>query len=163
MFENPSALLKAPYDSLIAPMYNGAFSMGQINKLLPEVPKDMIKDEYIKEFLENPDFVFTKALEANNVFDWKPEAPMQICYCQSDEQVYYKNALVAHKAMKEKGAKNVRLRHAGKKYGHNKCALFSAIYTKMYFDSFLKGSKKGRKGPVFKRFLITLSKIKIKP
>lgn len=164
MFDDPNALLKSPYDTTMPPLFNGEYKMGEINKQLPEVPSDMIKEEFVEQFLNNPDFVFTKALEMNNVYDWKPEAPMQICYCKADEQVYYKNALVAYETMRKKhGAKNVRLRHAGKKYGHNKCALFSAIYTKMYFDSFLKGSEKGRKGPVFKRFLITLSKLKIKP
>ena len=46
-----------------------------------------------------------------------------------------------------------------KKFNHFDCAGFSAIYTKFYFDSFRKGSKGGRKGPIMKRFMITMAKL----
>ena len=47
---------------------------------------------------------------------------MQICYCKADEEVYYKNALVAHEYMKSNGANHNRLRHTGKKFNHFDCA-----------------------------------------
>jgi hypothetical protein len=88
---------------------------------------------------------------------------VQLCFCDKDEQVTYKNAFVARDEMKKLGAEHVTLRRGGKKYGHYKCAIFSGMYTKLYFDSFLKGSKYGRKGNVNKRFLLSLAKLAIKP
>ena len=98
----------------------------------------------------------------NDVSNWKPIAPIQMCYCESDEQVLYNNAIVTRDNMLALGANNVRAKSAGKKFGHNQCAGFSVIYTKYYFDSFLKGSKKGRKGPLVKRTLLGIYKLFIK-
>ena len=123
----------------------------------------MIVDSLVIEFKENPDFIFTKMLEKNNNYDWKPESPMMLCYCKNDEQVTYKNAFVAHDAMVENGAKRIILRSGGDKYGHNKCALFSMMYTKFFFDSIKNGKEKGKKGKLMKRFLISLAKIAVKP
>jgi hypothetical protein len=63
--------------------------------------------------------------------------------------------------MKENGSKSVKLRRAAKKFGHVSCAIFTSIYTKMWFDSFRNGSKKGRKGPWLKRFLLYLQKVRM--
>ena len=61
--------------------------------------------------------------------------------------------------MKELGSKSVKVKNAGR-FDHRTCALYASVYTKMYFDSFSKkGSTKGRKGPVFKRMLISIAKI----
>jgi hypothetical protein len=148
-----------PYNEIVKGVFNGKHSVGNINDALPIVPKDMLSDSVVNEFQNNPDFRFTKLLQENSMDNWVPEMPMQICYCRGDEEVVYTNALVAHAAMKEMGAKNVKLRKVGgKKYTHRKCADWAVVYTKFYFDSFRRGSKKGRKGPIFKRWLVGIAK-----
>lgn len=156
-------VFKEPYKTIIKEKLNNQHKLNEVSKLLPEVPADMILDELVAEFKNNPDFILTKALEKNNNYDWKPESPMMLCYCNADEQVSYKNAFVAHDAMIANGAKNITLRNGGKKYGHNKCALFSLMNTKFYFDSIKNGNPKGSKGKVMKRFLVSLAKLAVKP
>lgn len=154
-------LFRAPYDTLLPAMFDGTHSMGEINRLLPGIPKDMMVDEVVQAFLTDTAYAFRKALQKNDVYDWKPNAPVLLCYCKGDEQVNYKNSLKTERTMKANGAKNVRLKHCGKKFTHGTCALYTVIFTKMWFDSFVDGSTKGRKGPVFKRMLINLSKGKM--
>ncbi|CAN5141868.1 hypothetical protein BH09BAC1_BH09BAC1_29820 [soil metagenome] len=154
-------IFKSPYDSILPPMFDGNHSMGEINKLLPGIPKDMMSDEVIEAFLKDTGFIFRVALRKNDVYNWKPEAPVLLCYCKGDEQVSYKNSVKTEKAMKANGAKNVRLKHCGKKFTHGTCALYTVIFTKMWFDSFVDGSAKGRKGPVLKRMLVNVSKVKM--
>ena len=60
--------------------------------------------------------------------------------------------------MKENGSKKAKLCKAAKKFGHLECAIHTSIYTKMWFDSFSKGSKKGRNGNWVKRFLLYIQK-----
>lgn len=157
-YEDITVVFKHPYDTILPDLYQGLHSMGYINRLIPSVPKDVIKPEVVTQYLDNDDFPFKKALRENSVHDWKPERPMMICYCQADEQVSYKNALVAHEKMKENGSSVVRLKHVNKHLGHNDCAMFAVMHAKMFFDSFRKGSKKGRQGPVGKRFLLGIGK-----
>lgn len=160
-YKNPSEVLKAPYDTILPPMFNGVYSMGDVNKKMPPIPKDVFKDEALHAFETNPNFPFRKALEENNVYDWKAEEPVMLCYCKADEQVYYKNSLVAHKAMKAKGSKHVMLRPSGRKFDHGQCAVYTSVYTKYWFDSFRKGSKKGRRGDPWKRFILEIGKKKL--
>lgn len=161
-FNDSTCSFKAPYAEMLPPLYDGTHSMSEVNKLMPEMPKDILTDKFLKEYATNDKFPFKLELLENSLCDWKPETPVLFCYCKADEQVSYKNAIVASETMKSKGAKNIKLRHTSKKMGHKTCAIFSSAYTKMYFDSFVKGSKTGRKGPVINRMALSLAKINIK-
>lgn len=154
-------IYKSPYDTLIPKLFDGTSNIGEINKALPKVPSNMIKDSIVNLFLSDPDFPFMVAIKENEVFNWKPEAPVQICYCSSDEEVYYQNAIVAYNRMKELGAKNFKLKLVGKNQYHGQCALFATMYTKLYFDSILNGNPKGGNGPAFKQLLIALGKTQV--
>jgi hypothetical protein len=161
MYPDVNVIFKEPFDSLLMPLFDGSHGMGDANRIMPPIPKDVIKDSIVDLYKSNPDFPFRKYLSDNSVADWKPNAPVQMCYCEGDQQVTYRNALVAEANMKKLGAKNVHAFRVGKKQGHVTCAMFAAIHTKMYFDSFLKGSKKGRKGPIIKRWLLNIAKKKV--
>jgi acetyl esterase/lipase len=161
-FKDSSCCFKPEYAKILPPLLDGKHTMADIDKVMPEVPKDALTDNFMKEYLANPQLPFRVELEKNSVSDWKPETPVLFCYCKTDEQVNYQNAIVASAAMKAKGAKNIKLRDSSKKMGHKTCAIFSSVYAKMYFDSFVNGSKKGRKGPIINRMALSLAKLKVK-
>lgn len=152
----------SPIDSLLPPLLNGYYPMSEVDKLLPDTAFKAVKPEFYKEFEENPNQPFRKYLESNNVYDWKPDAPVQLCYCDNDEQVTYKNSVIAYETMKKNGAKKVELWRAGKKFRHISCALFSMVYTKMFFDGFVH-NRPGSHGPAFKRLLLNIGKLGVKP
>lgn len=162
MFQEMANVLKAPYSSNIPPLMNGQWSMDVIDKFMPDTAFRAIKTEFVKEFEENKNSPFRKYLAENNVFNWKPEAPVQLCYCDGDKQVNYQNSLTAYKTMKENGSKHVELWRAGKKFDHFNCALFAVIYTKMFFDGYVHGHP-GSHGPQFKRMLLNMGKLAVKP
>ena len=153
------AVFSDEYRDVVKGAFDGSYSHGAINDMLPEIPKEMLSDSLVHLFVNDPEFIFKKVLIENSMDNWVPKRPMQLCYCTGDEEVAYENAIVAHKYMTENGAENVKLRKvAGDKFTHRKCADWAVLYTKMYFDSFRRGSKKGRRGPVFKRMLIGIAK-----
>lgn len=153
-------IFQAPYDSITQKYVNGQYEIFQINQYYPEVPVKMFKDEFVEKYIKMEPYAsrLQAALKDNDVYDWKPEAPVQLCYCEADEQVKYENAFVAHKKMKANGSKHVYLRSGGKKFDHFACAVFSGVNTKMFFNSIRKGSKKGNKGNVFLRSAVWLSR-----
>jgi len=158
LFSDIRKIFKAPYDTLIPKFYDGKTHFDDINRKLPSKPVEMLKEEYVEEFRSNPKFSFLQVLYQNNVHDWKPSRPVMLCYCEADEQVDYRNSISAYQKMKANGSKHIYLTHAGKKFNHFRCALYSVIYTKLFFDSFRKGKKFGSRGPVFKRALLGISK-----
>jgi len=152
------SIFKSPYDDVVRTHYEGAHAIWDINPLLPEMITDMLNDELVEAFKTDSSFPLRKALRDNDVYEWKPDAPMLICYCQGDEQVTYKNALVAFDYMQKQGASKVQLRNCGKKFNHIQCAVFANIYTKLYFDTIRKGHTDGKKGNAIKRGMVNFSK-----
>jgi hypothetical protein len=151
-----SEMIKYPYDTVVPWLFDGEHKMRELSPLLPAIPREMVKDDLLKAFDNNPDFPIRQALTENSLDNWVPEAPVLMCYCKADEQVSYKNARVTHRQMHEIGAENVRKKHVSRKFGHNDCAAFAYMYAKMWFDSFRNGSKKGNLGPLGKRFLVRM-------
>ncbi|MCB9230694.1 MAG: prolyl oligopeptidase family serine peptidase [Bacteroidia bacterium] len=162
-YDDPSVFFAEPFDTLLFPFYDGTHHMGEVNRVMPEIPNHIIRPEVVEAYQNNPDFPFRKSLRENSVFDWKPEAPVLMCYCKGDEQVNWQNAKVAKKQMKANGAKSVRKLHVARKFGHGQCALFAVLHTKMFFDSIrLHGKQNGTLGPVSQRFLLRLGKWAVK-
>ena len=152
-----------PYDSIILDVFSPhkkfkGNPLDEINSVLPTIPVDMIKQDIVSLYHEDYDFLKV-FLKENSVYDWKPDSPVQFCYCKSDEEVLYENSILAYNSMKKNGAKFITKKCISRKYNHVECAGFSAIHTKFFFDSFRKGSLKGRRGPFFKRFAIKIIQI----
>ena len=150
---------KSPYDTIIPRLFDGKNNIRKINQVLPKIPIQMLEDSLLIEYHRDPNFILHKYLQLNNIFDWKPEAPVQLCYCKSDQEVLYENSILAYNTMKKNGANNISLKSSGNKFNHQKCAGFATIYSKFYFDSYRKESKRLRKGPFFKRAALNLQKL----
>jgi hypothetical protein len=162
-FKDFPKYLNPPYDTIIPPLIDGNTPVEEIDKLLPDTIFKVIKEGFYKEFENNPQSDFRKYLRGNNDYDWKPEMPMQLCYCDNDEEVDYHNSITAYETMVKNGSNSVELLDAGKKFGHVNCALFAVIYTKMFFDEYRykKTSRPGHHGPAFKRLLLNIGKLAI--
>ncbi len=152
--------LKPEYaDTLVRMVESQHYSLRQIGRAMPSVPVYIVRPGFLQAYQSDTAFLFRRAMRENSLLGWAPQRPMMLCYCESDELVDYRNSLVAHASMREQGSRSVQLRQAGRKFSHNDCALYASLYAKMYFDSFVKGSEKGRKGPMGKRFLVSLGKM----
>jgi len=154
-FEN---IFASPFDSIIPLYFDKNHGVGEINKVLPIVPIDMIAPKFAKIYKEDPNFIFTIKLKENNLHDWVPKSPVQLCYCENDEEVLAENSIVAYNYMTSHGAKHITKRDVGNTFTHHSCASFTALYSKLYFDSFRNGYKNGTKGAFFKNIIIDIAK-----
>lgn len=145
-----------PFDTVVPWLYDGNHKMRELSPLLPAIPREMVQPDLLVAFDQNPDYPIRAAIHENSLDNWKPENPILMCYCKADEQVSYKNAIVAKQQMKEMGAEGVRKKHVAAKFGHNDCAPYAYMYAKMWFDSFRKGDENGNLGPWGKRFLVRM-------
>jgi len=153
--------LVPPYDTLIPPMMNGEWPEEVLNACLPDTCYLAVQPALFKEF-ESDNSPLRKYLRSNNVYDWKPESPTELCYCMHDEQVPYKNSITAYNTMRKNGSTNVHLWMAGKKFRHISCATFAVVYAKMFFDGFRNGHPMTH-GPLGKRALLNIGKLFVKP
>lgn len=66
-------------------------------------------DSFKKAISEGSDTDFAKAVADNDVFDWKPKAPLRLYHGDADQLVLFLNSKTAFDAMKARGATNVEL------------------------------------------------------
>jgi hypothetical protein len=163
-YENPYEMFKSPYDTLLPPFFEGNMnrSFADLDKLMPKIPIHVVKDTFVNEFLNNPDFEFKKRLQENNLTNWKPVAPIQLCYCKGDREVNYKNSEAAYAGMTALGTEQIKLNNLSDYLDHNTCAAFAVLSTKYFFDRFRDKGKnpKMKDIPLFKKFLIGFVKRK---
>ncbi len=138
--DNVYSIFRSPYDTLLQDFFGEVRlkTYDDLDKIMPKIPSEIVREDLVKEYVNNPNFPFRLRLKENNLTDWKPEAPIQLCYCKGDREVNYKNSEVAYNNMKALGAENVVLKNHSDALDHNTCAAFAVLATKHFFDRFKK-------------------------
>ena len=136
IFNTPSDVFKAPYDSLMPYLlYDHNYNMGYINNQSTPVPADMFKDSVRIYIDAHPEHPFRQALLDNDLLSWTPQTPMRLLYCDGDEQVNYRNSVVADSVWRYNGAPNIQTQNFGT-YSHSDCIGLALLNGKNYFASF---------------------------
>ena len=138
LFDGPSDILKAPYDSLIPPLfYDGNHGIGYINGVCTPVPKQIVLDSVVNEFLNDSLHPLRVRLRENDMIrDWFPTSPMKLFYCHGDDQVTYLNSETAYDYWVAQGADTALLEKQN--FGdldHGGCAPLAILAGKDYFDN----------------------------
>jgi pimeloyl-ACP methyl ester carboxylesterase len=137
LFTSPSEFLKSPYDTLLPPLYYaGNSGLNALNNLCDPVPRNMVIDSVMDDFLNNPNHPMRLNLLDNDLINgWFPTSPMKLFYCNGDDQVTSLNAEKAYTTWTNAGAPFLEKADFGN-FNHNTCAPFTFINAKNYFDSF---------------------------
>jgi alpha/beta superfamily hydrolase len=130
-----SELLAPPYDSTLPPLLDGFHSSSEVNNAMPSRAVNILKPEYLQEFLNDHDHPLRAALRENDVYDWTPAAPMRLYHCSGDEDVLYANSIKARDTFHSRGATEVLLIDSLPGGDHGDCVLPSLILAKEWFDS----------------------------
>jgi hypothetical protein len=163
--ENPYDVFKEPFDTLFPSFFedNDRKTLDQLNKVLPKVPMKVVEPEFIDAYKNNPNHPFRERLRENNLIDWEPKAPVQLCYCKGDKEVSYENSEKAYEIMTSKGIDHIRLNNLSDHLDHNTCAAFAVLATKYFFNRFKKRGKnpKLKEMPPFKKWIRNMVKKKV--
>jgi len=135
IYNNLSDVFKSPYDSLIPIWYDGTRGAGYVDARLPAVVSQMIDSTMYQDYLNNPNNPLRVHLRDNDVYQWTPNAPLRMLYCQGDEQVFYRNAEIAFDTMTARGAQNVSKANFGN-YDHFGCLQFCMLDGNNFFSQY---------------------------
>jgi len=100
--------------------------------ILADILQDSVVDQIRSGDLSFP---INAALADNNTYDWAPEAPTLIYYCTQDEQVPFRNAILADSVMRANGSTNVVLESGGA-LDHSGCVRPALIRTLEFWRQF---------------------------
>lgn len=92
---------KEPYASLVAAKGKDVDISVSLNMTFT--------DTFKKAVNESTDADFLKAVQDNDIHDWKPRTPTRLYHGDADETVLYLNSQNTYEAMQKRGAANVRL------------------------------------------------------
>jgi hypothetical protein len=95
-------IFNEPYATTIS--QNGVFATG-----ISKNPKVLFKTEFINGVINNTDTPFISAFAQNDLFDWKPNTPLNLLHGTADNFVLFFNSQNAFDAMKARGVTNVIL------------------------------------------------------
>lgn len=104
------------------------------------VPKYMLQPAVYQSILDDPNYPANIALADNDVYDWAPEAPTRLYYCEGDDQVTHLNSLVAEAKMNENGAPDVVSINIQSDLDHGECARPAIEATIDFFNQFKDGT-----------------------
>jgi len=110
LYEELSDVVQDPYADLVAPYFDGEqdeSSMGVVNDLLPQNISELLRDSVLTNFENNPNHPLRVALADNDLFDWTPQMPLRMYYCDGDEQVAFTNSTTTEQIMNDNGAPDV--------------------------------------------------------
>jgi fermentation-respiration switch protein FrsA (DUF1100 family) len=77
---------------------------------VPSQPSQLFTDTFRNGILNKTDAQMLAAFHDNDIYDWKPTAPLALFHGTADDYVPYFNSQDAYKAMQARGATQVQLR-----------------------------------------------------
>jgi pimeloyl-ACP methyl ester carboxylesterase len=86
-------LFNNPYAAVIPDLFNGAYSLDEIDAALTDDLSDLINNDCLTGADTNPDYLyFVNALEANSITDWFPTVNMFMYHGDADTTVPIENS-----------------------------------------------------------------------
>ncbi|MEP6646345.1 MAG: T9SS type A sorting domain-containing protein [Saprospiraceae bacterium] len=148
LYNDIHEIFKEPFVTDIQKFYNGTINLTTLNsQLITElssggdtVAKRMLQDTVLASILANPDNRINLALKDNDLFNWAPGEPTRLYYCGADEQVPFRNSIVADSVMNELGAPDVKSENLNPTYGHEACVFPAVLSSIQFFLSFVHGT-----------------------
>ncbi len=131
-----SDLLMPPYDTTIPPLFNGNTSETNINNALPACDISSILVPAVRSALTNdPGSPLYQALRDNDLYRWKPVAPVRLYHCSGDQDVLPANSQVAYSNFVAQGASQVQLIDPSPGADHSGCVIPALVAAKGWFDT----------------------------
>ena len=145
LYTDLEQVFKPTYVDAIQDFYDGTTGLNSLNNFLintltqeygEPLARYMFQDSIIA-ILEDPDsdHPILEALRDNDTYEWAPQQPTRIFYCMADDQVNFRNSIVADSVMQELGAADLATSDLNPAADHGQCVEPAVIQTAFFFGS----------------------------
>lgn len=135
IYANNSDFLKAPYDSILPPLFDGTHELSEVNDLMPSIPNEIVATAVLDSFNNDSTYRLRTYLKLNDTYNWTPVNPIRMFYCEGDMDVNYQNAFVAYEHLVANGSTVISKMSSGAGFDHSGCVFPSLLNAKSFFDS----------------------------
>jgi len=146
IYESLDDVFKSNYVVPIEAFYNGEIDLAELTTYVyiqlvfeaqSPIPKYMFKDTALARIIADENHPLRVAMRDNDTYNWTPQAPMELYYCMADDQVPYRNSLVADSILHANGATDLTTYDLIPDATHVECAPPAILKSAQYFDSFV--------------------------
>jgi pimeloyl-ACP methyl ester carboxylesterase len=143
LFDSLGQAFVQPYLPLVESFASEDLSLGDFNDQLTQmlidnnaILADILQDS-VRQVLASgdPTAPINMALADNDTYDWAPTAPTLIYYCTEDEQVPFRNAIIADSVMRSNGSTSVVLETGGPRT-HGGCVVPAISRTLEFWEQY---------------------------
>lgn len=138
LYNDYSQIFVSPYDTLLPPLFDGSVGLGTIDALIPDTPNLILQPALLNDFKNDPNHPIRQVLRLNDLYRWAPQAPVRMYYCEADELVTYRNALVALDSLTAYGGVDVDAASSGPILSHSGCAMYALLAASYNFGTLRK-------------------------
>ncbi len=135
LYDSLTNVLRVPYATTLPPLFDGQHSESQINAVMPSVPSQILRPEYLEGFRNDPNHPFRVVLRRNDLYNWTPHAPMHLYHCHGDTTVPFVNSQIAYDHFQTNGAPQVMLIDPYMQGTHSTCVTNAFVAAKEWFDT----------------------------
>jgi len=129
-------LLSPPYNTTIPPLFNGNTDPTNINNAMPACNISSILVPGVLYSLTNdPGSPLYQALRDNDLYRWRPIAPMRLYHCSGDLDVLPANSQVAYSNFLARGATQVQLLDPMPGGDHPTCVIPALTAAQTWFET----------------------------
>jgi hypothetical protein len=144
LFNDLTEVFKPAYAPLIQQFYVGQITLSGLNEQLIAAlianegasrPFRMLQPGIVQAILSNPNHPINVALNANDTYDgnWIPQAPFRLFYCMADDQVPFRNSLLARDSFLAAGVTNFEIKDVSPTSDHGACYVPAMTNTLVFF------------------------------
>ena len=127
-------ILRVPYNDL-ENVIDGNNTAEYVNRYLPTVFIDALKESFLNEFKSNPNHPLRLVLYQNSVLNWKPNAPIKLYHGTKDKNVSYENSIVAKRKLEANGSDEIQVIEPVKNGNHTTTVIPYLIDSLKWFNS----------------------------
>ena len=108
----------------------------KLNFLGGFIPKLMLQDSIREIVVNDGEHPLMDALRDNDVFDWTPVTPTRLFYCTADDQVTFRNSILADSVMNANGATDLDATDVASNQDHGGCVDPATTATIAFFAQY---------------------------
>jgi len=113
LYDSPSDVFRAPYDTVAEGLFDGSHSEPEIAAALPGTPQELFTDEFLAT-LAHPTGTLKRILKENDdPCQWRPTVPVRLFAGTADTDVVLSNSESCRTDLQAHGARDVKLVNLG--------------------------------------------------
>jgi len=144
LYDSLEQWVKQPYADLSMEFYRAEVTLSELHQNLADsllalegevVVRSMLQDSFLTNFQTDMDHPLRLALRDNDTYLFAPQAPTRLYYCMADDQVSFRNSLLADSVMNELGGEDIFSLDLNSELNHVECVFPALTATVDFFTS----------------------------